>query len=86
MIHVRITSTYPPVFGLPEETIELTIRLPAEFARTADEAHERILEALKRDEEFEIPSMDAAIPFEFSPDVVRSVAVWEEGGPAKTEG
>ena len=47
MIHVRIVTTYPPVFGLPEETIELTLNLPPEFARTGDEAHERIVEALK---------------------------------------
>ena len=78
MIHVRITSTYPPVFGLPEETIELTLRLPAEFARNADVAHEWIVEALRCDEEFEIPSVDVAIPYEFSPDVVRRVVVWDD--------
>ena len=77
MIHVRITSTYPPVFGLPEETIELTLRLPTEFARTADEAHERIVEALTGDDEFEIPSVGEAVPYEFSPEVVRRVVVWE---------
>ena len=80
MIHLRIVTTYPPVFGLPEETIELTLRLPAEFARTADEAHERIVRALKSDENFDIPSMDDELsPFTFSPEVVQSVAVWETG-------
>jgi hypothetical protein len=77
MIHVRITSTYPPAFGLPEETIELTLRLPAEFARTADEAHEWIVAALRGDDAFAIPSVGVALPYTFSPDVVRRVVVWE---------
>ena len=79
MIHLRIVTTYPPVFGLPEETIELTLRLSPEFARTGDEAHERILDALRCDENFEIPCVDYVDPFTFSPSVVRSVAVWETG-------
>ena len=78
MIHVRIVTTYPPWFGLPEETIELTLRVSPEFARTSDEAHERIVVALQGDENFEIPSVDYEDPFRFSPTVVRSVAVWEE--------
>jgi hypothetical protein len=78
MVRVHIVSTYPPVFGPPEETIELTLRLPADFARNADEAHEWIVEALRRDDEFEIPSVDVAIPYEFSPDVVRRVVVWDD--------
>ena len=77
MIHLRIVTTYPPAFGLPEETIELTLRLSPEFAHTGDEAHERILDALRGDENFEIPCVDYEDPFTFSPDVVRSVAVWE---------
>jgi len=79
MIHLRIITTYPPVFGLPEETIELTLRLSPEFARTGGEAHERIVDALKGDENFEITCVDYADPFRFSPEVVRSVAVWETG-------
>jgi hypothetical protein len=52
----------------------------AQGARGAHvDPHERIVEALKRDEEFTIPSVDRAIPFEFSPDVVRRVVVWEGG-------
>ena len=38
--------------GPPEETIELTLRLSPEFARTGDEAHERILDALRGHESF----------------------------------
>ena len=80
MIHVRIVSTYPPLFGLPEETIELTLKLSPEFAGTGDEAHERIVEALKGDENFDIPSVgDKLSPYTFSPYVVRGVAVWETG-------
>ena len=80
MIYVRIVSTYPPLFGLPEETIELTLKLPPEFACTGDEAHERIVEALKCDENFDSPSVgDKLSPYTFSPKVVRSVAVWETG-------
>ncbi len=79
MIHVRIITTHPPLFGLPEETIELAVRISPEFARTGGEAHERIVDALKGDETFEIPSVDEVIPFRFSPEVVRSVAVWETG-------
>ena len=79
MIHVRVVTTSPPLFGLPEETIELTLRLPAEFARTGGEAHKRIVDALKSDDNFEIPCVDYADPFLFSPEVVRSVAVWDAG-------
>ena len=86
MIHVRIVTTYPPLFGLPEETIELTLRVSPEFARTRDEAHERIVDALNGDENFEIPSVDYADPFVFSPEVVNSVAVSETARPAETEG
>ena len=45
----------------------------------SDEAHERIVEALQGDENFEIPCVDYADPFTFSPKVVQSVAVWEAG-------
>ena len=38
-IHVRIVSTYPPVFFLPEETTDVTLEVRPEFARTPDEAH-----------------------------------------------
>ena len=87
MIHLRIITTYPPLFGLPEETIELTLRLSPEFARTRDEAHERIVHVLRGDENFETPSVDDELsPFTFSPEVVRSVAVWETTRPAETEG
>jgi hypothetical protein len=65
---------------LPEETIELTLNLPPEFARSGDEAHERIVEALKGEENFDIPSVgDKLSPYTFSSSVVQSVAVWEAG-------
>ena len=76
-IHVRIVSVYPPAFGLPEETTDLTLELRPEFARTPDEAHRRINEALAGDEVFEIPVVDSEVPVRFSPDVVRMVVVWE---------
>jgi hypothetical protein len=34
MIHVRIVSTYPPAFGLPEESFDLTLPLRDGFAST----------------------------------------------------
>jgi len=56
-------------------------QFPAECARNADEAHERIVEALRGDDDFAGPSVDAVVPFEFSPDVVRRVAVWDRALP-----
>jgi hypothetical protein len=75
-VHVRIISTYPADFGLPEETVDLTLRVPASFARTPEEASRRIKAALETGADFEVPSVDDAVPFEFSSELVRRVAVW----------
>ena len=78
-VHVRIVSTYPadPFYGLPEEIFDFTIRVPSSFARTPQEASERINKAFAGPEEaLVIPDLDDPTPYEFWPEVVKSVAVW----------
>jgi hypothetical protein len=76
LIHVRIASTYPPAFGLPEESFDLTLPLRDGFASTPAEAHQHILEALATEDVFEVPAAHDPLPYRLSPDVVRLVAVW----------
>lgn len=75
MIHVRIASTYPPAFGLPEETVDLTLPLRNGYASTPTEAHQRLLAALSSGKVLEVPAADHPVPYRFSADVVRSVVV-----------
>jgi hypothetical protein len=76
MIHVRIVSTYPPAFGLPEETTDLTYELQSEFAVTPNGAQKRIERTLDQGEVVELPVLGKSRPVRFSADVVRFVAVW----------
>jgi hypothetical protein len=59
MIYVRIVSTYPPAFGLPEETTDLTLPLRDGFASTPAEAHQHIPDALTGEDPYEVLVADA---------------------------
>jgi hypothetical protein len=76
MIHVRIVSTYPPAFGLPEESSDFTYRLRPDFAVTPTGAQKRIERTLDQGEVVELPVLGELHPVRFSADVVRFVAVW----------
>ena len=80
MIHVRIICDYPAdpeITGWPAETVDLTLTLPGSFAASATEAHAKINALIEAGGFFEIPAADDATPFEFAPELIRDVVVWE---------
>ena len=77
MIQARIISDFPAdpdITGWPAETVDLT--MPDGCAANAAEAHTKINAMIEAGEFFEIPSPDEA-PFEFAPELIREVVVWE---------
>jgi hypothetical protein len=54
----------------------VAIRLPESFAANATQAHATIQALIEAGEFFELPSADEA-PFEFAPELIREVVVWD---------
>lgn len=75
-VYVRMISVYPASGTLPEECFDLVFTVRPEFARDALDAHDRLLKALKLPVDFEVPALDHPLPYSFSPETIRLLAVW----------